>query len=133
MFNEHPCSITSHKLTNLCPTLQAPVRIFVLVLIYWAARIVPVLRPCTSFQNFALAWKCLQILTQTCKTLQKIAKPCTTLHVSVLVLTYWAALRQFIGLIARQAAPYVYHCTFCMIINLGFNFAANIIVWLRHL
>ena len=36
-----------------------------------------VLQLCTSLQNFALAWKCLQILTQTCKTLQK---HCKTLH-----------------------------------------------------
>ena len=83
-------------------------------------------RACTTtLHKLAKFCTSLEMLANPCKSLQSIAKPCTTLHVSVLVLTYWAALRQFIGLIARQAAPYAYHCTFCTITTLGFNFAAK--------
>ena len=126
---EHPCSITSHKLTNLCLTVQTPARIGTGFDILGSSHRAYT----TTLHKLAKFCTSLEMLANPCKSLQSIAKPCTTLHVSVLVLTYWAALRQFIGLIARQAAPYVYHCTFCMIINHGFNFAANIIVWLRHL
>ena len=140
---EHPCSITSHKLTNHCPTLQVPARIFALVLIYWAARIAPVLQPCTSLQNFALAWKCLQILAKACKALQNLAQPCTyrcwCWHIGRLSgnSSDWLRGKRLptstIALFADNNIVWLFHlwklylffAIFCTIITLGFYFAAK--------
>ena len=118
---------TLHKLENPCKSLQ--------ILTQDCKTLQNLAKPCIILQNLSVlvltlqklanSYTNLQNIAKPCNTLQNLAQLCTTLHVSVLVLTYWAALRQFIGLIARQAAPYAYHCTFCTIITLGFYFAAK--------
>ena len=73
---EHPCSLTSHKLTNLCLTVQTPARIGTGFDILGSSH-----RACTTtLHKLAKFCTSLEMLANPHTNMQNIAKDCKTLH-----------------------------------------------------
>ena len=73
---EHPCSITSHRITNHCTTLRYLARIGAGFDILGSLHCTYT----TTLHKLANPCKSLQIFAEACKSLHKLAKHCTTLH-----------------------------------------------------